>query len=154
MLAVVAGLALAAPAAASESRPTLSELEAETVCPVCGTTVDLSNAPIADRMRAFMRRRIAAGDTKSQIKDALVVEFGPDVVQPAPPKEGFDLLAWVLPGAGLAGAAILLGIAAVRWSRSREPEPAATTDPDRNGRAPIEAALERRLDDELARFDG
>jgi cytochrome c-type biogenesis protein CcmH/NrfF len=155
--AALATLALAAPAAASEQRPTLAELESETVCPVCGSTVDQSNAPIADRMRAFMRARIAAGDTKSEIKRRLVAEFGPSVVEPAPRREGFDLLAWALPAAGLAGAAIVLGVAALRWTRAREEAVGAAvppTDPARNGRAPADAELERRLDEELARFEG
>ena len=66
-LALIA-LALAAPAGASEQRPTAAELESELVCPVCETTLDTSNAPVALRMKAFIRERIAAGDTKSEIK--------------------------------------------------------------------------------------
>jgi cytochrome c-type biogenesis protein CcmH len=156
LLTVVAVLAVAAPARASEERPTMAELESETVCPVCGSTVDQSNAPIADRMRAFMRARIAAGDTKSEIKRSLVAEFGPSVVEPAPPKEGFDLLAWLLPALGLAAAAIALGVAAVRWSRRRDGDSGAgpPADPEQNGRPPGDAELERRLDEELARFEG
>jgi cytochrome c-type biogenesis protein CcmH len=151
---VVLLLGIAAPAAASEERPTLAELESETVCPVCESTVDQSNAPVADRMRAFMRARIAAGDSKSEIKRQLVAEFGPRVIEPAPPKQGFDLLAWLLPGAGLAVAAVLVGFAAVRWSRRREADDSASAvEPAQNGRAPLDADLERRLDEELARFE-
>ncbi len=147
-------LGLAAPASASEERPTLAELESETVCPVCGSTVDQSNAPVADRMRAFMRARIVAGDTKSEIKRQLVAEFGPRVVEPAPPKRGFDLLAWLLPGAGLAVAAVAVGVAATRWSRRREGDDSApAVEPAKNGKAPLDADLERRLDEELARFE-
>jgi cytochrome c-type biogenesis protein CcmH/NrfF len=149
---------LVAPAAASESRPTLAELESETVCPVCESTLDRSNAPIAERMRAFMRARIAAGDTKSEIKARLVAEFGPSVVQPAPPRRGFDLLAWALPLAGLVVAGLVLAVAVARWSRAREAEDSSTDaggpDPARNGRAPVDRELERRLDEELARFEG
>jgi cytochrome c-type biogenesis protein CcmH len=110
-------------------------------------------------MRAFMRARIAAGDTKSQIKAKLVAEFGPSVVEPAPPRRGFDLLAWVLPIAGLVAAGLVLAVAVARWSRSRDTgEASASTeatepDPTRNGRAPIDPELERRLDEELARFE-
>jgi cytochrome c-type biogenesis protein CcmH len=151
---VVLVLGLAAPAAASEERPTLAELESETVCPVCESTVDQSNAPVADRMRAFMRARIAAGDSKSEIKRKLVAEFGPRVVEPAPPRQGFDLLAWLLPGAGLVVAAVLVGVAAVRWSRRREGDDAApAVEAAQNGRAPLDADLERRLDEELARYE-
>ncbi len=96
VLVVVAALVLAGGAAASEERPTLEELERELVCPTCNTTVAMSNAPIADRMRAFIRARIAAGDTKSEIKAELVDEFGEEVLA-APPARGFNVLAWALP---------------------------------------------------------
>ena len=142
-LVVLLVLALPAAAAASEKNPTLRELEGELMCPTCGTTLELSNAPAANQIRRFARERIAAGDTKSEIEDKLVAEFGRGVLA-SPPKEGFDLLAWLLPiGGALAGAA-LLGVLAWRWSRMREP--ASRT-------ARLDPALERRVDEELARFD-
>ena len=67
---------LAAPAWASEEKPTLAELERELTCPTCDGPLALSNAPVADRIRAFIRERIAAGDTKSEIKEKLVESFG------------------------------------------------------------------------------
>ena len=78
--ALVVALVLAAPAAASERHPTLGELEGEVMCPTCKTTIDQSTAPIADRIRQFMSARIAAGDTKSEIKGKLVLQFGPAVL--------------------------------------------------------------------------
>ena len=144
----VAVLVLAAAALAGEERPTLSELESEVICPTCKTTLDQSNAPVATRMRSFIRARIAAGDTKSEIKEQLVAQFGPSVLA-SPPRRGFSLLAWVLPIAGgLAGAAVL-GVLAWRWSRSRD----GRGPPDTGGRGPLAPELERRLDEELARFD-
>jgi len=136
-----------------DETPTLAELEKELICPTCQTTLELSNAPVAERMRAFIRARIAAGDTKSEIKAALVADFG-EAVLAAPPKEGFNLLAWVLP---LGAAAVGVGVLAValrRWSRSRPDEDARTAASDSaNGRPPLDPELERRLDEELARFD-
>ncbi len=85
-LAVALAVGAAAPAAGSERHPTLAELEREVVCPTCRTTLDQSSSPVADRMRRFIVRRIAAGDTKSEIKRDLVRRFGPRVVQPAPPR--------------------------------------------------------------------
>lgn len=148
---MLAALVLAAPALASERHPTLSELEPELVCPSCKTTLDLSTAPIAESMRAFIRRRIAAGDTKSEIKRRLVADFGPGVLA-MPPRSGFDLLAWLVPLGGALAAVAVVGVAAWRWSLGRpRREPAA--DPSSNGRAPLEPELERRLEEELARFD-
>lgn len=145
--AVSAAVALAlfvAPAAAGERRPTLADLEDELMCPVCGTTLDQSDAPVARQMKMYIRARIAAGDSKDEIKQRLVDDFGEEVLA-APPREGFNLLAWALPLAGLGIAVPALAYAAWRWSRGREP-PA--------GRGELDPELERRLERELARYEG
>ena len=144
----LAALVVAAPAAASEQMPTAAELESELVCPVCDTTLDTSNAPVALRMKAFIRERIAAGDTKSEIKASLVDQFGPAVLA-VPPKKGFELVAWLLPLAGLLLGAVVVGALAWRWSRVR----GGDEEPRDEASEPIDPALERRLDDELARFE-
>src|SRR5688572_29904453 len=147
-LIVVGFLALAAPVAASEQHPTLAELERELVCPTCKTTLQMSNAPVAERMRAFIRQRIAAGDTKSEIKDKLVAQFGESVLA-APPARGFNLLAWLVPIAGGLIAVVVVAMLARRWSRGRAGAPAG---PSADGR-PLDPGLERRVDEELARFE-
>jgi cytochrome c-type biogenesis protein CcmH len=141
LLAVaLAALAVAAPAAAA---PSPADLEAELVCPTCKTTLDQSDAPVARRMKQIIRTRLAEGATEEQIKDELVAQFGPGVLA-EPPKSGFDLLAWVLPLAVLAAGAVGVGLVAWGWSRRRrDAEPVGPVDPE----------LERRLDDELSRFD-
>jgi cytochrome c-type biogenesis protein CcmH len=139
----LAALALAAPAAASEQRPTPSELESELVCPVCESTLDTSNAPVARAMKAYIRRRIAAGDTKSEIKAQLVDQFGPAVLA-VPPRKGFDWIAWLLPLAGLGVAAVAVGALAWRWSRDR----GDTDEPEQ-----MDADAEARVDAELAKYE-
>jgi cytochrome c-type biogenesis protein CcmH len=148
LLAALVALALVPSAAAA--RPTLSDLEDEVVCPTCKVTLDQSDAPVADRMRAFIRARIAAGDSKQEIKDELVAQFGPRVLA-VPQKRGFDLIAWVLPIAGALAAAGIIGFAAWRWSRAPEPAEVPVAS---NGRAGLPPELDRRVDEELARFDG
>jgi cytochrome c-type biogenesis protein CcmH len=150
LAAGLVALALAGPAVASEEQPTLADLEDEVVCPVCAPqTLDQSSSAIARNMKRFIAERIAAGDTKTEIKQALVAEFGPGVLA-APPKEGFDLLAWLLPLVGLGLGLAALTVAAWRWSVARDSSIAASSP---NGSGPIEPELERRLDEELARFD-
>ena len=145
VLVLVLALGLAAPALASDRHPTLGELEGEVMCPTCKTTLDQSSAPIADRIRQYISARIAAGDTKSEIKAKLVAQFGPAVLA-EPSKHGFNLLAWVLPLVGIGLAAAALGLLAWRWTRSREPVAAVAS-------APLDPELDRRVDEELARFD-
>jgi cytochrome c-type biogenesis protein CcmH len=146
VLAVALLLALAGPAAASERHPTQSELESELICPTCHEALDQSNSAIAQQMKQFIRARIAAGDTKSEIKSRLVALFGKRVLA-EPPKHGFDLLAWALPIGGVLIAAVALGLGAWAWSRGRDPASPG------NARA-LDPELERRVDEELARFDG
>jgi cytochrome c-type biogenesis protein CcmH len=80
-----------------------------------------------------------------------VDSFGEGVLA-APPKKGFNLLAWVLPLAGGLAAVAVVGVAARRWSRRRPGEP-GRLDASANGRGPLDPDLERRVDEELARFD-
>ena len=136
-------LAFAAPAVASERHPTLNELEGEVMCPICHTTLDQSDSPAAQRIKAYIVRRIRAGDTKSEIKRRL----GPGILA-EPAKHGFALLAWLLPIGGILVGAVGLGFAAWRWSRSREPAAPALA-----GGAVLDPDLDRRLDEELRRFE-
>jgi cytochrome c-type biogenesis protein CcmH len=119
LLALVLALTVVPHAFASEQHPSQAELEGELVCPTCHTTLDQSSAPIALRMKQFVRTRIAAGDTKSEIKEQLVAQFGKGVLA-APERKGFDLLAWVLPIAGLLAGAVVLTVLAWRWTRRSE----------------------------------
>jgi cytochrome c-type biogenesis protein CcmH len=143
LAAALAALAVAAPAHAQE-RPTLADIEDEVICPTCNTTLEMSSSPVAERMRAFIRERIAAGDSKDEIKARLVAEFGEGVLA-APPKRGFNLLAWLLPLAGIAAALVAITLLARRWrvTRANGGKPASPLDP----------VLERRVDEELARYE-
>lgn len=141
--AVFCGLLAIGGARAAEP-PRASDLEAELVCPVCKTTLDQSDAPTARRMKEFIRARIAAGDTEEEIKDALVAQFGSGVIA-SPPKSGFGLLAWLLPLAAFVAGAIAVGLLVREWSRRRAP-PA--------DESPLAPDVERRIDEELARFEG
>jgi cytochrome c-type biogenesis protein CcmH len=144
-LLVLIALALAAASLARAAEPPrAADLEAELVCPVCETTLDQSDAPVAQQMKSFIRQRIAAGDTEQEIKDALVAEFGPGVLA-SPPKSGFGLLAWLIPLGALAAGALTVGLLVYAWSRRRTPQQAEP---------PLDPDLERRVDEELARFDG
>jgi len=146
LAAALAALALVGPAAAAAAdRPVQADLEAEIVCPTCKTTLDQSSSPIATRMKAYIRAHIAAGDSAAEIKAQLVDQFGPAVLA-EPPKRGFDLLAWLLPLGALAVGAVVVAALAWTWSRGRESaggQEESALDPD----------LERRVDEELARYD-
>lgn len=142
---VVVGFALtSAPALASESvAASLPDIEDEVMCPICGTILEASNAPQAERQRAFIRARIDSGQDKEQIKAALVDEFGRDVLA-VPDKSGFDLLAWVVPIVGFLAATLVLGLAL--W-RIRSKKTASATSPQ------VDDATDERIRREIADSD-
>jgi cytochrome c-type biogenesis protein CcmH len=148
---IAAALLLAPTAAASEQHPTLNELENEVMCPVCGTTLAQSDSPAAHQIERDINARIAKGWTKSRIKNSLVNDYGEEILA-SPPRHGFNLLAWLLPLVGIVAAGAVLGVAAWRWTRARG-EPEALTVQSVNGGGPIDPELDRRVDEELARFE-
>jgi cytochrome c-type biogenesis protein CcmH len=140
------GFLLAPVAAPADSAPnaSLPDIEDEVMCPICGTLLELSEAPQADRQRVFIRRMIAEGRSKEEIKDALVAEYGEEVLA-TPQGSGFDLSAYLIPILGFVIAAVALAVGITRWRRSR-PDP-----PTEAGAPPDEDA--DRLDADLARYD-
>ena len=143
---ITACLAFAGVAGAADP-PNAAELEDEIVCPVCKTTLDQSNAEIAQRMKGYIRQRIGEGATEAQIKAELVEQFGRAVLA-EPPKKGFDLLAEAMAvGAGVLGAFVLGGLAWTWARRGREETAADAQEPA------IDAALEARVDAALRELD-
>jgi cytochrome c-type biogenesis protein CcmH len=139
----------AAAAAADCTKTSVSDLEDEVMCPVCGTSLGLAReAPQARRERAYIARLVRSCRSKDEIKAALVDEFG-DSVLGLPSKDGFNLSAYVAPLLAmlLAGAAIVVALA--RWRRagaSASARRAALGSPDL-----LDPTDVMRLDEELRR---
>ncbi len=144
---VAAALVLAAPAAAcAHPQTSLAFLEGQVMCPTCHTTLDMSEAPAAKRIEAFISQKIAACWTAQKIETALVAIYGPAILA-EPPHSGFDLLAWWLPIGGVLGGGLVLAFGVWRWSRGRDDEPPAAAS------SGLDAATERKLDELLADLD-
>jgi cytochrome c-type biogenesis protein CcmH len=133
-------VAASAPASAAAQSASLPDVEDEVMCTICGTLLAESDSPQADRERALIRELIAQGKDKDEIKDALVAEYGPRVLA-APSGHGFDLLAWLVPGAGIG---LVLG--ALVWFALRRRRPPQTP----KSIEPADAAL---LDRDMSRYD-
>jgi cytochrome c-type biogenesis protein CcmH len=138
---------IAAPAGAAEPEVNINEIEAEVMCPVCGTLLELAESPQAQREKAFIARLIGEGRTKAEIKDALVAQYGNSVLA-LPQSSGFDLSAYVVPIIAFVLAALALGFGVYRWRRSSGPP----DDRPPAARGPTDAEQER-LDADLARYD-
>ncbi len=150
-LAVIASILaalLSAPAAlGAEPKTTLTAVENEVMCVVCGVPLNVANSPQADRQRAYISELIAEGKTKDEIKAALVAQYGQQVLAD-PESDGFAITSWLVPAlllVVLAGAAIVL---LPRWRRRSRaaPAPAAPALPD------LDDADRRRLEEDLARY--
>jgi cytochrome c-type biogenesis protein CcmH len=146
--AIVAALAIAAPAAAAcTPKTSLAYLEGQVMCPTCHTTLDQSDSAAARRIEALISTRVAECWTADQIKTELVANFGAGILA-APPRKGFDLVAWWLPIAGVVAGAAVLAFGVWRWSRDRDGEP-----PPPSGGDGLDPESARRLDDALAHFE-
>lgn len=148
LLAALA-LALLAPAAGAAERASLTEIEKQVMCPVCGTLLQLAESPQAQRERVFINNLIDEGKSEGEIKDALVAEYGNEVLA-LPPDSGFSLSAYVVPILALLVAAAALAIGVLRWRRAgggSDGDDGAPRPP-----APSERDSER-LDADLARYD-
>jgi len=151
-LAALLALALLAPAplsvAAATPQTSLSEISSEVMCPVCGTLLELAESPQAQREKAFVSRLVAEGRSKDEIKDALVAEYGTEVLA-LPQGSGFDLSAYLVPIVAFVVAVIALAVGVLRWrraGRSHDREEPATG-------AGLSAEDSERLDADLARYD-
>jgi cytochrome c-type biogenesis protein CcmH len=145
LLCALAGPGLAI-AADPPVRANLPEIEDEVMCPVCGTLLGLSHSPAAERERVFIRKLIAEGKTDDEIKDALVAEYGGQVLA-LPENRGIDVWAYAVPVIGLILGALGVIWAIIAWRRRR---PGPDDDPPEDGPTGEEA---ERLDRDMARFD-
>ncbi len=81
--------------------PTLDDqvyaIAAALMCPVCGgQTVAESDSQLAEQMRAIIRQRLRAGQTREEIIAYFVGQFGEGVLA-APPPRGGGLAVWLVP---------------------------------------------------------
>jgi cytochrome c-type biogenesis protein CcmH len=140
----VAALVLAGAAfgACAQPKTSLAAMEGEVMCPICHTTLDQSNSAAAHQIEQFIAVRIAQCESKQQIESALIANYG-TVILAAPPRKGFDLLAWWLPIGGIILGGVLVAFGVWRWTRTRVPDDETPIDPE----------TDRQLDELLARLD-
>ena len=112
---LLAWLGLAGAAAAATLDDQVYAIAGQLMCPVCaGETVAESDSALAREMRAVIRQRLQAGETREQILRYFIAQFGESVL--AEPRPGG--VALILYGA--TPAALILGVAvAILFIRRR-----------------------------------
>jgi cytochrome c-type biogenesis protein CcmH/NrfF len=152
VLVALAALLLAATPALAAPRADLVDVEDEVMCVTCNVPLNIAEGAQPDSQRTLIRELIDQGMTKGQIKQELVVQYGPDVLA-LPDDEGFGLTAYAIPL--VLGALVLTALALLvpRWRRRPAAgiTSAAGSDPGGGGLSAVDA---RRLDEDLARYEG
>jgi cytochrome c-type biogenesis protein CcmH len=149
LAALALALALLAPTAVAAERASLTEIEKQVMCPVCGTLLQLAESPQAQRQRVFINRLIDEGKSEAEIKDALVAEYGDEVLA-LPPDSGFSLSAYVVPIIAFLIAAAALAVGVLRWRRAGGGDGEGGSGPGAAGPSDEDS---ERLDADLARYD-
>lgn len=148
-LVAMLALSLLAPTLAVGVAPqtSVTAIEGEVMCPICGTLLELSDSPQAQREKVYVARLVAAGKSKAEIKDELVAQYGPAVLA-LPKASGFDLTAYLVPVLAILVAIPVLAFSVARWRRDgRRPPPGGVTTTAPRG----EDA--ERLEADLSRYD-
>ncbi len=133
---------------ASPSKPSLQEVSEGLTCQCgCGLTVANCNHPQCEfsvPVRAQIEKMIAQGMSGAQIIQVFRVKYGEKILS-APTREGFNLLAWIMPFAAVfAGCFIIVG-AISRWRANPVVEAEDTGD----GPALHDPELRSRLEQEI-----
>jgi cytochrome c-type biogenesis protein CcmH len=150
LVVLLAALALPTAALAADCpQTTLGDIEDEVMCSICGTPLGLaSEAPQAQRERAYIERLIADCRSKDQIKRALVAQFGESVLA-MPGDAGSDnglgdVLIYAIPAVGIVLAGGGIAFALTRWRRRR---------PGGRAQAAATARDTSRVDVDMERYD-
>jgi cytochrome c-type biogenesis protein CcmH len=137
-----------AAAVAAQPRTSLTAVQDDLMCVACHEALGVSQSPQADSERRLIRHLIALGDTKAQIERVMVAQYGPSVLA-RPPAHGFNLTVYILPPvAVLAGLAIVV-FAVRRWRGNTRQAGAKQV-----AAASVTKADARRLEEDLARYEG
>jgi len=140
-------LPAAVAAAAPVPQTTVTAIEGEVMCPICGTLLELSDSPQARREKVFVAKLVAQGKSKAEIKDALVTQYGREVLA-VPRGSGFDLTAYLVPIVALLAAIVALALAVARWRRDGR-----GTSGTGGSERPLPDEDAERLDADIARYD-
>ncbi len=119
------------------------------MCTICHEPLAVAQSLEADQERSVIRGLIAQGLTKAQIEQALVAQYGIDVLG-RPPARGVNLTIYILPPAILAVGIAILAFTLPRWRRRTR---VSATQAHQSLPA-LDPADAQRLEQELSQFRG
>ena len=150
-LVLAGSVVLAGPAGADALDDRVRAIAKELRCPVCdGESVADSNATVSVQMRAIIRQKLEAGESREEILQYFVAGYGESILA-APPPRGFTLGVWVAPIVVLLAGLIVVVVVLRGWQRSGETGATFVgTTPASTG--PVLSPEDERLERELERF--
>ena len=157
---------LHAGALAQESDVTANDVTANEVndiaqslwCPLCsGVRLDSCYLSACIQMKDEIALMLEEGKEESEIQQYFLDQYGPQILG-EPPREGFNLLAWILPFLVLLGGAVFL---VLRLRPTRRVAPAALASTGDSAASAGDSAvsaidddpLHQRLKEELSQYD-
>jgi cytochrome c-type biogenesis protein CcmH len=143
---VLTGLTIA-PLSIAAPHATLPVIERQVMCVTCKIPLNVAESPQAARERVFIRGLIAEGKSETQVKQALVSQYGSAVLA-LPSAKGFDLAAYLVPAALVLALVALLLVLLPSWRRHARAQAGEGVDTPQ-----LSAADTARLDADLKRFD-
>jgi cytochrome c-type biogenesis protein CcmH/NrfF len=150
VLALLLLLALAPGALAAQPKTSFNDVEDEVMCDTCNVPLNVADSDRAEQERQVIRKLIAQGLTKDQIKDRLKAQYGPGILA-TPQDSGFSLTVWWVPVAVVLALLALIAALLPRW-RNRPP-PGDGGDSGDASSHELTASEARRLEEDLARYD-
>lgn len=80
-----------------EKRDEFLDVAKDLRCPTCtGLSVLESDAPFSKQIKDIVKEQVEAGKNKAEVLQYFTERYGPWILR-APPKQGFNLLAWLVP---------------------------------------------------------
>jgi cytochrome c-type biogenesis protein CcmH len=151
VIALLAMLALAPSALAVQPKASFNDVEDEVMCDTCNVPLNIADSDRAEQERQVIRKLIAQGLTKDQIKDRLKAQYGPAILA-TPQDSGFSLAVWWVPVAVVLALLALIAALLPRW-RNRPPPDGGDDGDDAGPGRELSASDARRLEQDLARYD-
>ncbi len=146
-LVLLAVLLIASPAKANSI--TAGDIAEQLICQ-CGCTLVLASCTHSecmsrDTMTTLIEQKLVQGQSEEEIIRFFVAQYGEQVLA-LPPKQGFNLVAWLLPFAAILGGGGVIYIALKKWVRQGSHSQISTVVEEKD------EEYQHQLDKELKEF--
>ena len=119
------------------------KLSDELRCPTCqGLSVKDSEAGFSNSIKDKIRELMKHKKSDKEIREYFIERYGEWILR-APPKQGFNLVLWILPGAGIVIGLLWVVFRSKSWVTNSQHEELAQLTPEE----------EQKLKEDLGRFE-